>query len=117
MSITPARLIVSILNVLLEGAPERINLYSLVDDLESIPGVTLIHDIHIWTITSGQEAFTAHVLVDPALDGSAVNSLTSRMQDLLHEKYEVGHVTIQVEQSLEGCTENHLVAHLLAQVG
>ena len=107
------RLILSILNVLLEGSPEHIDVYKLCSDLEDMEGVTLIHDVHVWTITSGNEAFTAHILVDPAYDGD-IDQLGVRMKNLLHEEYKIGHVTIQLERSLEGCTEDHHVGHLLA---
>ena len=107
------KLIVSILNVLLEGSPEHIDVYKLCSDLEEMEGVTLIHDVHVWTITSGNEAFTAHILLDPAYDGD-IDRLGVRMKDLLHNKYSIGHVTIQLEKSLEGCTEDHHVGHLLA---
>ena len=105
------KLIVSILNVLLEGAPAHIDVYQLCDDLEQMEGVTLIHDVHIWTITSGNEAFTAHILVDP--DHPDLDGLNAKMMALLHDTYGINHVTIQLEGSPEGCTENHLVSHLL----
>ena len=107
------RLIISILNVLLEGSPEHIDVYKLCSDLEDMEGVTLIHDVHVWTITSGNEAFTAHVLMDPSYQGD-IDELTVIMQDLLHNEYGINHVTLQLEKSLEGCTEDHHVGHLLA---
>lgn len=107
------KLIITVLNVLLEGSPERIDAYKLCADIEEMEGVTLIHDVHVWTITSGNEAFTAHVLVDPSNQGD-VDQLIKRMQDMLHGEYGIGHVTVQVEQSLDGCTENHHLGHLLA---
>ena len=58
-------LIKSVMVVLLEGVPEHIDVYKLCSDIEDIPGVTVIHDVHVWTITSGSEAFTAHVLIGP----------------------------------------------------
>ena len=107
------RLVVSILNVLLEGSPEHIDVYKLCSDLEDMEGVTLIHDVHVWTITSGNEAFTAHVLMDPSYQGD-IDKLTVRMQDLLHNEYGINHVTLQLEKSVDGCTEDHHVGHLLA---
>ncbi len=107
------RLILSIVNVLLEGSPEHIDVYKLCSDLEEMEGVTLIHDVHVWTITSGNEAFTAHILVDPSYDGD-IDQLGLRMKGLLHNEYGIGHATIQLEKSLEGCTEDHHVGHLLA---
>ena len=107
------KLILSILNVLLEGAPEHIDVYKLCSDLEEMEGVTLIHDVHVWTITSGNEAFTGHILMDPSYQGD-LDLLTTKMLHLLHEDYGINHVTIQLEKSLEGCTEDHHVGHLLA---
>ena len=107
------RLIVSILNVLLQGTPEHIDLYKLCSDLEEMEGVTLIHDVHIWTLTSSNEVFTAHILMDPSYTGD-IDQLITRMQDLLHDNYEIEHVTLQLEKSVEGCTEDHHVGHLLA---
>ena len=108
------KLIGRIVNVLLEGSPERIDVYKLCSDIEDMEGVTLIHDVHVWTITSGNEAFTAHVLLDPAYRGN-LDALKKRMQDLVHGSYGIGHVTIQLESSVEGCKEDHHVGHLPAR--
>ena len=108
------KLTVRILNVLLEGTPEHIDVYKLCSDIEEMEGVTVIHDVHVWTITSGNEAFTAHVLLDPAYDGD-LGRLTTRIQDLVYENYGINHVTVQLERTAEGCTENHHVGHQLAK--
>ncbi len=104
-------LVTRVFHVLLEGTPEHVDVYSLCHDIEEIEGVQLIHDVHCWTITSNDEAFTAHVLIDPSYRGD-IDELISRAQDLAHDKYGIGHVTIQAEQSLASCTENHHVGHL-----
>lgn len=108
------KLIVSIMNVLLEGAPEHIDVYALCNDLEEFEGVTLIHDVHVWTITQGNEAFTAHILMDPGYPGD-LDEVVTKMKDLLHNNYQIGHVTIQLERSTQGCTEDHHVDHLYAR--
>ena len=108
------KLTASIVNVLLEGTPKHIDVYRLCSELEEMEGVTVIHDVHVWTITSGSEAFTAHILVDPDFDGD-LDQLTVRMQNLVHENYGINHVTIQLEKTSQGCTENHHVGHLLAE--
>ena len=107
------KLIMNVINVLLEGTPKHIDVYKLCHDIEEMEGVTLIHDVHVWTITSGREAFTAHVLLDPEYPGD-VDRLTTRMQDLVHEQYGIGHVTLQLEKTVQGCKEDHHVGHLLA---
>ena len=64
-------LMFTVMNVPLEGTPKHIDTCKLCHEIEDIRGVTLIHDFHIWTITSGSEAFTARLLVDPSYQGAA----------------------------------------------
>ena len=83
------RLIVRVLNVLLEGVPENVDVYKLCSDIENMEGVTLIHDVHVWTITTGNDAFTAHVLIDPSYQGD-MTELLNRIQDLVHRNFGIG---------------------------
>ena len=106
------KLMFTVTNVLLEGTPQHIDAYKLCNDIEEVEGVTLIHDVHIWTITSGSEAFTAHVLVDPSYEGGN-ELLRTKIQDIAHNQYGIGHVTIQLEHTASTCREAHHVDHLL----
>ena len=106
-------LLVTVMNVLLEGVPKHIDVYKLCSDLEEVEGVTLIHDVHVWTITSGNEAFTAHILMDPSYTGSD-DHILDRMHDIAKRHHGIGHVTIQLERSAGDCTEQHHVDHLVA---
>ena len=89
-----------------ERAPRRnlkhIDAYKLCHEIEEIEGVTLIHDVHIWTITSGSESFTAHVLVEPSYPGGS-ELIRTRIQDIAHNHYGIAHVTIQLEFSASKC--------------
>ena len=106
-------LTMKVFHVLLEGTPKHIDVYNLCNDIEELDGVTLIHDVHCWTITSGSDAFTAHVLVDPSYQGS-LERLRSRIQDITHNRYGIAHVTVQLERTASACTgEDHHVEHLL----
>lgn len=105
-------LMVTVMNVLLEGTPQHIDAYKLCNEIEEVEGVTLIHDVHIWTITSGSEAFTAHVLVDPAYEGGK-EVVRTKIQEIVHNHYGVGHVTLQLENTASTCKEDHHVDHLL----
>ena len=106
-------LTMKVFHVLLEGTPKHIDVYNLCNDIEELDGVTLIHDVHCWTITSGSDAFTAHVLVDPSYQGS-LERLRNRIQDITHNRYNIAHVTVQLEQTAAACTgEDHHVEHLL----
>ncbi len=108
------RLVKSVMVVLLEGVPEHIDVYKLCSDIEDLEGVTVIHDVHVWTITSGSEAFTAHVIVDPLYTDTAL--LLERIKELVHSDFGISHVTVQLELSGASClAENHHVEHLLAE--
>ena len=107
------RLAGKVFRVLLEGTPAHLDMGRLCSELESVAGVTLVHDIHAWTITSGYESLTAHVLVDPDYPGE-LETLRRRLQQIAYKDFGIAHITIQIEQSLEGCTERHHFDHLLA---
>ena len=59
------RLVQRSVNVLLGGVPGHIDLYALCADIEGVPGVALIHDVHLFTVTSNFEFLTAHILIGP----------------------------------------------------
>ncbi len=105
-------LIVRITNVLLEGAPEHIDVFELCYEIEEVEGVTLIHDVHVWTINQGNEAFTAHILMDPSYHEDDQVPL-ERIKDIVHS-HGIGHATIQLERSVADCRDEefHHVGHL-----
>ena len=107
------RLMKKVVHVLLEGTPEHVDVYRLCRQLEAVEGVTLVHDIHVWTLSPGNEALTAHVLIDPDYPGD-VEALRLRLRDIVYHDFGIGHITLQVEKSLEGCTEDHHFDHLTA---
>lgn len=105
-------LIVRVTNVLLEGTPEHIDVFELCYEIEEVEGVTLIHDVHVWTINQGNEAFTAHVLMDPSYHEDNQASLEQIKR--IVRSYGIGHATIQLERSVAACQEGefHHVGHL-----
>ncbi len=108
------RLVAKTFHVLLEGTPEHIDVYELCSNMEDLEGVTLIHDVHVWTVSSGYEIFMAHVLVDPDYSGD-LDLLLRRLRQIASRDFDIDHVTIQMEQSLADCSENHHLGHLLAR--
>ena len=108
------RLIWKTLNVLLGGVPQHIDLYALCDALEAVEGVTLIHDVHAWTITSNYDLLTAHVLVDPSYHGDR-DELLTQLRQIAAESYGLHHVTLQIFRAAGQCVENHHVGHLAAR--
>ena len=109
------RLLVKVLHVLLEGTPKHIDVHELCRQVEELEGVTLVHDIHVWTLTPGYDAMTAHVLIDPECAGDLEDVLV-KARSIARENFGIHHITIQVETTLDGCTENHHVQHLHAAV-
>jgi cobalt-zinc-cadmium efflux system protein len=88
------RLIRESTNVLLEGTPAHINLAAVEDAILDTRGVADVHDLHVWTITSGREALSAHVI---HVDGIAQPDLLRELRTKLHDRFGVDHLTIQME--------------------
>ena len=105
-------LVTSVLQVLVEGTPEHLDLYKLCSDMEDVPGVTVIHDVHAWTVTSGYVSLTAHVLADPDHMGD-YDDMLRELRRIASEDHSVAHTTIQLETTVKGCSEDHHVDHLL----
>jgi cobalt-zinc-cadmium efflux system protein len=81
-------------NVLLEGTPAHINVVEVMRAMQEVAGVRRVHDVHIWTITSGMEAMSGHVLVDDLASSQAV---LDRLSALLSERFGISHTTLQPE--------------------
>lgn len=88
------RLIRESTNVLLEGTPAHINLAAVEDSILQTDGVSNVHDLHVWTITSGREALSAHVI--HAYEVSQPE-LLKELRTKLHDRFGVDHLTIQME--------------------
>jgi cobalt-zinc-cadmium efflux system protein len=89
--------------VLLQAAPEHIDLEQLVQDLEQITGVIDVHDLHVWTLTSEMDAASAHLVTAAGVDSHAV---LDQARECLATKHHISHGTFQIEpESHEGCHE------------
>lgn len=87
-------------NVLLEGTPKDVNIDDLRTALENIPGVKSLHDLHVWSLTSGVNAMSSHVVVK---EGENINALLKALSDKAATDFKIGHTTFQIET--EGHTE------------
>jgi len=88
-------------NILLEATPKQFELGKIAETIRSIDGVKGVHDLHVWTITSGLYALSGHITVDSDTiqSGSAV---VEKVSAKLKESFGIGHVTLQMErESLE----------------
>lgn len=82
------------LHLLMEGVPAQIALDAVARALLTLPGVRGVHDLHVWTIASGQVALTAHLDVT---DLAQWPHLLERARRLLHDEFDIDHVTLQPE--------------------
>ncbi|MCC6184041.1 MAG: cation transporter [Microthrixaceae bacterium] len=97
------RLAASALRVLVQAAPAGLDLDAIHDDLATIPDVVGIHDLHLWTLTSDMEVFTAHVMVSTDADH---HSVLDQARVLLADRHGIHHATLQVEpEDHQGCDE------------
>jgi cobalt-zinc-cadmium efflux system protein len=88
------------LSILLEATPRGIELWKVEERLRSVTGVREVHDIHIWSITSGMHVLTAHVGVEDQPLGT-VQNIRRNLENLLHREFKIAHTNIQFE------TESH----------
>ena len=91
-------------NVLLEAAPRGIDAEAVGRRMVSADGVTEVHDLHIWEITSGFPALSAHVLVGPHED---CHARRRELEDILAREYEISHTTLQVDHVGDHESETH----------
>ena len=82
------------LSIVLESAPRHLNIDEIRQDLLALPSVTDVHDLHVWTITSGFVALSAHVRIGQGADPAA---LVRDASALLADRYDIHHVTVQPE--------------------
>ena len=97
-------LLKQVIHVLLEGTPSHIEIAEVEQELAKIEGVVAVHDTHIWTITSGIDAMTAHVEIE---DFNAGDNILVEIKKVLVQKFNILHSTIQLET--EGCKECDLI--------
>ncbi|RMD84604.1 MAG: cation transporter [Candidatus Dadabacteria bacterium] len=81
-------------SVLMEAAPGHIDVDEVRDAMAALPGVLEVHDLHVWTITSGLESLSAHVVAEPGVGHQA---LLAELRDVLAHRFGIRHVTIQIE--------------------
>ncbi len=113
IGISAWRLLAKVFNVLLQGVPEHVDLYKLCAALEDLPGVTFVHDVHVWSLAADYDVLTAHILVDPELQTEDLKLMRGQVQELAKRDYNLRHVTVQLEYTTDGChDEVHHFDHL-----
>jgi len=81
-------------NILLEGAPAHLNVEEIREGLAGIPGVMNVHDLHLWSLTQGQDALSGHLVLAKGRDHAEA---LAAGKAVLAERFAITHVTLQIE--------------------
>lgn len=95
-------LLTQAVHVLMEGVPTHLNPNEVGQAMVDVAGVQEIHDLHIWTITSGLDALSAHVVVSLGEDRDVV---LDRLQSLLRDRWRIDHATLQIVEKRSDCVQ------------
>lgn len=88
------RLVRESVDVLMEATPGHVDMTALTGGIRAVPGVLAVHDLHVWTLTSGFHAISAHVEVGESADAPTV---LDALQRLARERFDLAHTTFQLE--------------------
>jgi cobalt-zinc-cadmium efflux system protein len=88
--------------ILVQAAPEHLDVPAVRARLSAVPGVCDVHDLHVWTLTSGMEVASAHLAIDPDAE---VATVLAAARSALHDDFHIEHATLQVEPgtAADGC--------------
>lgn len=92
-----ARLLRESVHIILEGSPAHLRPREIADAIGSIPGVRGVHDLHVWTVTTGLYSLTGHLTVAGDASVQAAARIVDAVQALLRERFGIAHSTLQVD--------------------
>lgn len=91
------------IHILMEGVPDHLNIQEIKDSILSLDEVCDVHDLHVWTVTSGFPALSCHVVIEEEIH---TQQLLDQLNHMIYEKYAIEHITIQLESG--HCHNHHL---------
>ena len=97
------QLITESVDILLEATPKDVDLENVVKSINELDEIEGVHDVHIWTITSGMYAMSAHVYIKDLMV-SETHRIMAKINTLVNEKFSIGHTVIQFESNI--CSDN-----------
>ncbi len=92
-------------HILLEGTPSDVNIEDLRESLNSLEGVDAVHDLHVWSLTSGMNAMSVHVVLEAGADHDEV---LLRVQKHSLDRFGIAHTTVQVDTPNAGDHDTHI---------
>ena len=97
------RLLREALHVIMEGVPFSLELPEVNQTIATVEGVEAVHDLHVWSVASGSIALSAHVIIS---DAAQWQTVLAQLQTLLHDRFDIHHVTLQPEFSNHGMQQD-----------
>ncbi|MFC3988525.1 cation diffusion facilitator family transporter [Actinoplanes siamensis] len=93
----------SAVRILVQAAPEHVDVATVRERLAAVPGVCDVHDLHVWTLTEGMEVASAHLSLEPSAE---LGDVLTEARAALHDDFAIEHATLQVEPAGAGrhCT-------------
>lgn len=92
------------IHILMEGTPPEIDLVLLEGAIKEIPGVVSVHDLHVWTLTSGVDSMSCHVVI---ADMARARETLAQVNDAMQARFDLTHTTIQIEDQALRDAEGH----------
>ena len=94
-------------NILMQSAPDNIDIEVIKSAIEKISGVKNLHHVHLWSMNDRQVHFEGHVDLEKDMPVSQASELNKQISQLLHDQFEIEHTTLQMEFGC--CEENNLI--------
>ncbi len=85
------------INILMQATPQNINIDEIKSELEFLPEINNIHHVHIWNLSDAETHFECHIDLEEDMSVSRTNSLRLQIDELLSDKFNITHTTIQIE--------------------
>ncbi len=104
------QILIEAVHILLESTPRDVAVERMVKDMQEVPGVQSVHDLHVWSINQGLRAASAHVVTD-VVTLQAGADIQQRLAQMLQTRYGIGHATLQLECAV--CGDNLLYCDLV----
>ena len=95
-------------DILLEGVPKHVNYDAVEKYISKNPGVDSIHDLHIWSLTSGVNALSGHIIMKPETTITEMNDIIFKIKKELNSSYKISHTTLEVHINKEDYTSNSI---------
>jgi len=90
-------------DILLEAVPKDISVREIIEAIKEVPGINDIHDLHVWTITSGIVALSSHILIEDQMI-SRTGEIVETVNRILTDRFNITHTTLQLEcERCEDC--------------